>query len=216
MKREHLPPREVHLFNPEKNGRMPTPLDERGLVDIDALVQLAKEAVDPEYDWASMESDIHHLQWVSRRYDVVTAFLGVDGNTFRNLVNRKAYVPRVFHNWVHYITEPPPVPVEEVMQYSIDAQRVALSLARTAGLATKLTTHYRLTDAQLRQRLDEEFIHYNLFVENAREIPPEFSLLALEQIEAKTIDEMLLANKHLGQLALDKIPIIQRQVLQAA
>ena len=195
---------------------MPTPLDERGLVDMNGLVELAKETVDPSYDWASSESDIHHLQWVSRRYDVATAFLDVDGNAFRNLVNRKAYVPRVFHNWIHYITEPPPIPTQEVMQYSIDAQRVALSIARTAGLAIKLTRHQGLTDVQLRRRLDEEFINYNLYIDNAREVPAEFSLLAIEQIEANTIDEMLHANKRLGKLALDRIPIIQRQIRQAA
>ena len=111
---------------------------------------------------------------------------------------------------------PPPVPAAEVMQYSIDAQRVAVSLARTAGLAAKLTRRPGLSDAQLRRRLDEEFINYNVYIENAREVPREFSLLALEEVEAQSIEQMLAANKRLGRLALDRVPIVNRQIRPAA
>lgn len=214
--RDRLPPLDVRRYDVKTNGLLETPLDERGLVDLNALVSLVKETVDPSYGWVSKDNDVHHLQWVGRYYDVASAFMETDAQVFRNLVNRKVYVPRVFHNWVHHTTLPPPVPPSEVMQYSIDAQRVALSLARTAGLATKLTRRQGLSEAQLQRRLDEEFINYNLYIENAREVPREFSLLAIEDIEARTVDEMLRANKRLGRLALDRIPIAERQIRLAA
>lgn len=214
--RDRLPPQEVRLYEPKKMGLIETPLDERGLVDLNGLVEIAKQTVDASYDWTSRENDVHHLQWVGRYYDIASAFLDVDAQAFRNLVNRKAYVPRVFHNWIHHITMPPPVPAAEVMQYSIDAQRVAVSLARTAGLAAKLTRRPGLSDVQLRRRLDEEFINYNVYIENAREVPREFSLLALEEVEAQSIEQMLAANKRLGRLALDRVPIVNRQIRPAA
>ncbi len=214
--RDSLPPLDVRQYDVRKQGRLETPLDERGLVDLSELVALAKATVDPSYDWTSRENDVHHLQWAERHYDIASAFVDADTKVFRNLVNRKVYVPRVFHNWVHHITEPSPVPSSEVMQYSIDAQRVALSLSRTAGLAMKLTRRAGITELQLQRRLDEEFINYNLYIENAREVPREFSLLAIEQLEARNVDEMLLANKRLGRLALDRIPIVERQIRLAA
>lgn len=214
--RDRLPPPDMRLYNPGKEGLLDTPLDERGLVDLNRLVALGKSTVDAAFGWQSRENDVHHLQWVGRYYDIADAFVEADTHVFRNLVNRKAYVPRLFHNWVHYITAPPPVPSDEVMSYSIDAQRVAMSLARTAGLATKLTRNVRMSEARLRERLDQEFENYNLYIENAREVPREFSLVAIDELEAQTVDDMLLANKRLGKLALDRIPVVSRQVRLAA
>lgn len=212
----HLPPPDAQLYNPLLEGKLETPLDERGLVDLNKLVDLVKETVDPEFQWASPYNDVHHLQWVGRYYDVAQAFIDIDTQQFRNLVNRKAYVPRIFHNWIHQITLPPPVPSEEVMRYSIDAQRVAMSLSRTASLATKLTRKPSVPEKRLRQRLDQEFENYNLYIDNAREVPKEFSLLKIEEVEARSIEEMLAANKRLGRLTLDRIPIVQRQIRPAA
>ncbi len=214
--RDRLPPEEVRRYDPRYDGLIETPVDERGLVDLNKLVAVAKETVEPGYMWESHQNDIHHLQWVGRHYDIAGAFSDVDTKVFRNLVNRKAYVPRLFHNWIHFVTTPSPVPSDEVMRYSIDAQRVAMSLARTAGLATKLTRRRGLSDMRLRERLDQEFENYNLYIDNAREVPTEFSLLNIEDIEAHTVDEMLDANKRLGRLALDRIPVVQRQIRQAA
>jgi hypothetical protein len=207
----------MRLYNPEKNGRLETPVDERGLVDLDQLVTLVKQTVRPEFSWLSSFNDIHHLQWFASNYSGSEATGGlVDMGEFRELVNRKAFIPRVFHNWIHHVTLPPPVPSIEVMKYSVDAQRVAMSLSRTAGLAARLTRMTQIPEKKLEQRLDEEFINYALYVDNARNVPVEFSLFAIEEVEARSVDEMLIANKHLGRLALDKVPIRQRQVLRAA
>lgn len=212
-----LPPPDAQLYDPDKSGCIETPVDERGLVDLDRLVTLVKQTVRPEFSWSSSFNDIHHLQWFASNYPASEVTDGlVDMNEFRELVNRKAFIPRVFHNWIHHVTLPPPVPSIEVMKYSIDAQRVAMSLSRTAGLAARLTRMTQIPEKKLEQRLDEEFMNYALYVDNARSVPIEFSLFAIEEVEARSVDEMLTVNKYLGRLALDKVPIRQRQVLQAA
>jgi hypothetical protein len=74
----------------------------------------------------------------------------------------------------------------------------------------------RIPENKLVQRLNEEYENYMTHVESARDIPQEFSLFAIEDIEAANVDEMLLVNKRLGRLALDTIPIRERKILQAA
>lgn len=212
-----LPPQEMWLHDPAKDGYLETPTDQYGLVDLDKLVTLIKESVSTEFSWESPFNDVHHLQWYGRNYPVTTGENdSVNMNEFRELVSRKAFFPRVFHNRTHQITLPPPVPTVEVMKHSIDAQRVALLLFRTARLATKLTRMAHIPEKKLIERLDQEYMNYSLYVENAREVPEEFSLIAIEEIEARNVDEMLLVNKRLGRLALDTIPVRHRQILQAA
>jgi len=216
VSRDSLPPAEVRAYDPSRYGMLPTPLDERGLVDLDGLVMLAKSTVDPEYTWQSSFNDVHHLQWHAGYYPRPKHDDEVNMHTFRELVNRKAYIPRVFHNWIHYITEPPPIPTDEVMQYSIDAQRVAMSLAHTASLAVRLTRIARMPEKKLLMRLDQEFEHYAIYLDNAREVPEEFSLIAIHEIEAKSAEEMLIANKRLGRLALHTVPTRHRAILSGA
>lgn len=211
-----LPPQKMWLHDPTKRGYLETPTDEFGLVDLDELVTRVKQTVRPEFSWQSSFNDVHHLQWFASNYPVNTDEEAVNMNEFRELVGRKAYIPRVFHNWIHHVTLPPPTPTEEVMRHSIEAQRVALLLYRTARLATKLTRMSQIPEKKRIERLDEEYINYSLYIENAREVPKEFSLLAIEEVEARSVDEMLLVNKRLGRLALDTIPIRHRQIHQAA
>lgn len=65
----HLPPRELWLFTPGKDERLPTPLDERGLVDPAALLEIVKSTIDPAFTWESDEKpDAHHLYWEHNLY----------------------------------------------------------------------------------------------------------------------------------------------------
>ena len=215
--RSALPPREIWIHDPDVDGLLDTPLDGRGLADLDQLITLTKETVHESFDWVSLFSDVHHLQWYAHRYPFSdTKDQLVNFGEFRELVNRKTYIPRVAHNWIHRITLPPPVPSIEVMQYSIEAQRVAMSLSRTASLAVRLTRMKGIPEQSLIKRLDQEFEKYNLYFENARLIPKEFSLLALQSFEAKSPDDMLIVNRRLAKLALDVIPVRSKAILSKA
>lgn len=76
--RDGLPPRDVWLHDPKKDGLLETPLNNRGLVDLDALVAGVKSTVDPSYDWTSTFNDVHHLQWYEARYPNVADENGVN------------------------------------------------------------------------------------------------------------------------------------------
>lgn len=124
--RADIPHPEVWLYSPRR-PLLETPLDDRGLVDFEALVNLVRGTVDPAYDWSSPFNDRHHLQW-PRRFYVDAPESKPNPVEFRHLGIGMVRVPRFFHNWTHLITEPPALPSFEVMQYRIDAQRVAVSL----------------------------------------------------------------------------------------
>lgn len=213
-----LPPPEYWLSDTLEKTSIKTPLDERELVDMDRLVSDVREYVSPEFQWESPLNDVHHLQWSisATTPETMSETDRAVLREFRELVNRKMYIPRVFHNWIHWLTVPPPVPEVEVMKYSIDAQRVAMSLARTAGLATRLTRIRQIPEAKLIERLDQEFINYNLYMENARLVPVEFRRIQLEEVEVRQPEDLLIVNKRLGRLALNNIPVCLRTLRTAA
>ena len=208
-----LPPQDARQWDIEKQGKIETPLDVRGVVDLDELVAVGRETVSGNFNWASPFNDVHHLQWPAAFY---MQNADETDHQFRELVGRKAYVPRRFHNWLHLIALPPPIPSGEVIHYSIDAEQKAKAVAGTAKLAMQLTRMKGIPKAKLIKRLEEEFEHYTMYVENARLVPAEFQLLKFEEVEAKSIDEMLNVNKHLGKMALHQIPRRLRSLQPAA
>jgi hypothetical protein len=119
-----LPPVELRLpgFKTREDiirNRFPTPLDRRGLVDVGALIELVKGTVHWSYRWPGY-SDEHHTLWPAYRYQYVQAFAPeTQAEAFRNLAENKIWVPRVFHNWTHIVTDPPEVPPVEVMSESV-------------------------------------------------------------------------------------------------
>lgn len=212
-----LPPRDMWLYNPEKDGLLETPTDQYGLVDLDKFVILLNETVSSEFSWKSPFSDIHHLQNPARNYPTLSEKPGrVDMKKFRELTSRKIRKERIMHNWAHKALRPADPPSEEVMIHCIQAEEIAVSLFRTARLATRLTRMPQIPEKKLEQRLNEEYENYALHIENAREVPKEFSRLAIDQLEARNVDEMLVANRKLGKLALETIPIRKRLIAQAA
>src|SRR5215216_6283145 len=111
----YLPPPDVWLHNPYKSDLIPTPVDERGLVDLRELIKVMKATVAPEYDWRSPFTDDHHLQWPNRWYESIPDS-EYNPQRFRGLMISRADTPRVFHVWTHLITEPPPVPDDDIMR----------------------------------------------------------------------------------------------------
>lgn len=210
----NIPPEEVRLFRPSQDNLVETPLDHRGIVDLEELIKLVKSTVISDYNWPSSLNDVHHLQWHASLYSTHTH--PVIASEFRNLVNRKAYVPRNFHNWIHRITVPPPLPSVEVMHHSIEAQRVALSLFETASRAQRLVRSKKMGEAALRIKLENAFEYYNGYLDNAREVPQEFSLIKVEDLEVESIGDMLTASTTLGRMALNQIPRKIHKIKKAA
>lgn len=112
-----LPPPEYWLIN--KGERLETPTDDRRIVDVDATVELVKAQLAPGYEWPS-GLDVHHFEWYRHRYPNVRQPGVVNPYMFCELPPHKGLVPRVFHNFLHEITLPPPIPSEEVMFYRVE------------------------------------------------------------------------------------------------
>lgn len=183
--RDDLPPREYWLYDP-KDGRIQTPIDERGLVDEKELVSIAKNAVDPSYPWPSPFNDRHHLQWPRSSYKPIQQADSPNPAEFRSLSIGIVRVPRYFHNWVHFITEPPPVPSDEVMQYRIDAQRVALSLFGRVKSIRRVARKKKLSGQALEgyilERIESRREEYWEYIDVARSQPAEFHVVNYDDL----------------------------------
>ncbi|HET6747195.1 MAG TPA: hypothetical protein VFH06_03760 [Candidatus Saccharimonadales bacterium] len=199
----------MRLWDEARDEKRETPLDAFGRVDLDGFVELVKSTVAAEYRWESPFNDVHHLQWPATAYMHYEDPVAVE---FRETAWRKAFLPRLFHNWGHKITHEPPLPSLEVMRHTVEAHKTVRDLAATARLAARLTRTPGIPEVKLWSRLEEELDAYTVYIENAREVPLEFQLLKLEEVEAQSIDEMLTANRRLGKLAVQHIPIVARRL----
>ncbi len=200
----HLPPQEYWLSNPAIEGLIPTPLDSRGLVDAPALFQEVAKTVDPSYEWESAFNDPHHLQWPNRWYtneirDPITKT--ANPQEFRNLAISKWILPRVLHNWIHRVTEPPPVPSDEVMFYRTEAQRVTTSLFMTVRDSTRLINSSSLTHRQIHAKLTPNYRQMSLQIKALQEVPAEFRLIDLDQYQSGNVRDMFKIESALGRYA---------------
>ena len=198
QQRTDIPPPEVWLHNPNR-PLLETPLDNRGLVDFETLVHLVRGTVDPAYDWSSPLNDRHHLQW-PRRFYVDAIGSKPNPAEFRHLSIGMVRVPRYFHNWTHLITEPPAMPSFEVMQYRIDAQRVAVSLfERVLNIkreARSLSLGQEAYKVFIADRLSQKFDDFSRVLNVATSQPIEFQPIDYSAIELKKpVDMIRLADK---------------------
>lgn len=196
----HLPPTE--LISPKfRTGRskIETPLDSRNLVDAPKLFQEINKTVDPSYNWRSPFNDTHHLQWPSRSYD--GSIENLRPQEFRNLAISQWVLPRVLHNWIHKITEPPPVPEAEIMQYRIDAQRVVTSLFSTIRTSNRIANR-RMSEAKIHNMLIRKFDEASQKIADAKRIPPEFQLLELPDTPINSIEDMSAIGSRLGKFVV--------------
>jgi hypothetical protein len=196
----HLPPAE--LIAPQfRTGRkkIETPLDSRNLVDAPKLFQEINKTVDSSYDWKSRFNDTHHLQWPSRTYD--ENIDNLHPQEFRNLAISQWVLPRVLHNWIHKITEPPPIPNPEVMKYRIDAQRVVTSLFSTIRISNRIVSR-QLSDAKIHHMLVQKFDEASQKIADAKRIPPEFQLVELPDTPISSIEDMSEIGSKLGKFVV--------------
>lgn len=196
----NLPPPELRLISPEYDGKIETPIDSRGLVDVPELIKQVRATVDPSYRWESQFNDIHHLQWPSKDYG---SFLSIDTSPqiFRNLAISKLNAPRSFHNWTHKVTEPPPVPSAESMHYRTEAQRVTLALFKSVRTSKMLMRNKHISKEALQNRLIQNFDEFSLKLELAQSIPTEFRLVDVSNFTPRNTYDLLKIGAKLGKVA---------------
>jgi hypothetical protein len=123
-----IPPEEVWLINPD-NDKFETPTDDRGFVDVHALIQAVKDTIDPEYEWPD-DVNVHHFYWKEEWYH--SRLIGANALRFRDLPVHKALLPVEFHNWLHRVTIPPDVPDPELIRRRNESWTVAADLFATS------------------------------------------------------------------------------------
>lgn len=195
----HLPPPELWLHDPQKDGLIPTPLDRNGLVDQTELIKQTKKTVDPDYDWAwNSYNDIHHMQWPKNAYPR-NPDDPADPHTFRELAISKIKLQRTLHNRLHHVTEPPPVPSPEVRLHRINSQRIIRALAANATRICDLLISD--IDARAERRLIQQFDRFNELIDSSYEVPMEFHPIDLSNIRPYNVEEVLRIRSKLVQAA---------------
>lgn len=120
-----------------QTGKFATPLDERGIADIDATFELAVRTFPDMLTPSDLSTrDKHHIYWTEEYWRKLAASQpSPDSGTiheFRNSTPQIAYVPRVLHMWIEEVMTPPPPPSIEVMRRRNFAWKVASMLLQGA------------------------------------------------------------------------------------
>lgn len=128
-------------------GKFETPLDGRGIADVDALFELAIHTYpDPLPSFDNTERNIHHIYWTEQFWKNLAARQSsADAETihdFRNSTPQLAYVPLELHAWIEEVMVPPPPPSLEVMRRRNAAWRVARILLQGAEQLDQARSDY--------------------------------------------------------------------------
>ncbi len=187
---EHLPAFDARLINP-RTDKFDTPIDDRGLVDVDRLIADVKATIDLNYEWP-LGSNEHHFYWPKAFYPLGDPDNQSTLSTFRELPVSKGKMPQAFHNWLHKVTLPPEVPEIPVMERRIEAWQIASSLfqsltARRNMLSGRLTRRHKKSSQELsddevdrliiEQIAEDQFPIWHRNIQLLERLDPEFRLV---------------------------------------
>lgn len=142
-----LPERFSRLYIPEVD-RFETPLDDRGIADINAVFELAVRTYPDELpEFGENEKNHHHLYWTEDWWKSFAQSQEEqdDHNTimeFRNSAPQLMYVPIPIHRWIEVSQIPPPPPSLEVMRQRNNAWSSAALLLKSCVRLDKARNQY--------------------------------------------------------------------------
>ncbi len=120
------------LWTPQKqesfgDRRRNTPVDDRGIVEVDRLLLTVKGRMSPDDLFLPDEgTNVHHFYYPRARYNSDLE------SEFRELPPNKGRLPRGFHKKLHDLMSPPLIPDDEVMRQFCESWAIAESLLRAA------------------------------------------------------------------------------------
>lgn len=108
---------------PEK---IDVPLDEYGIPRRVQLMRRVLDTMETQHIWTG-GYDVHHMAWPGVWYrKLLDEDDGMFGSAYRGAGSLKVRLPRQLHNYVHTISEPPPMPDEEIIkQYALEHGQVS-------------------------------------------------------------------------------------------
>ncbi|MBA2278889.1 hypothetical protein H0V99_00385 [Candidatus Saccharibacteria bacterium] len=128
-------------------SKFETPVDDRGIADIDSMFELAIWTF-PETlpSFESTERNKHHVYWTESWWVKFAKSHTQEESqtiyTFRNSTPQIAYVPVPLHAWIEEVMIPPPPPSLEVMRRRNSAWAAAMVLLRSAHRLDKARDEY--------------------------------------------------------------------------
>jgi hypothetical protein len=122
----------------EEGYALKTPVDERGVVDYRAFVELVSSQVSPDYKWKAPFFDSHHLHYYRDRYEPKYHNGSEIPRKFRGLPIHQIWTARGFHFFAHVATVPSDVPEMDVMEEDINTVDDAHELYMLADQAYDL------------------------------------------------------------------------------
>ena len=154
------PPPGVFIQSP--HDKMVTPLDDRGLVDVGALLAEVSGYVDPDYVWRG-RLDEHHLFWFENLYNLANlSNQNPDlSRKFRGMPLHKIKLPRELHDFIHNVTLPVEPPEQEVMEYRLESWEIATRLFNSVSVLKK---HKGITEADLARKVNKELVRQKLHI----------------------------------------------------
>lgn len=142
-----LPEHLARLYNP-KLKLFATPLDARGIADVDAVFELAiRTYPDDLPDFGTAFRDRHHLYWTEEWWEDYAASQVRPKDTltvteFRNAAPQIAFIPRVIHKWIEHSQIKPPPPTLEVMEQRNISWQLASLLLESVVKVERARTDY--------------------------------------------------------------------------
>lgn len=198
----HLPPREVWQFIPGIDEKIPTPVDEYGLVDVGKLLTVVKTTIDPGFAWDPHDiPNKHHLYWEHRNYPQ-RPNARVNPHTFCELPSNKLLLPTKFHSWLHVVTKPPTPPDKEVMYYQIEAHRTLFTLFSNARESARISRMKGIPQKTIEAMSNRHFDSFCEGLEIAQKIPVQFQPINYGEYSIASIDDMHAIAPHLGEIAV--------------
>lgn len=94
------------------------------------------------------------------------------------------------------------MPDSDVMQYRIDAQRVAISLFQEVKNSKSAARRQHLDEAGLERLLIRRFDSFATKFEEAKQTPKEFQLLDYENYQLRTVNDMVRIGTKLGRFSI--------------
>lgn len=222
----YLPPQEVKLYDPRKEGRLETPVhSSTGLVDRQGLMFLIKSTVIPEYDWKSpavtMQRNDHHLHWPHPWYE---------NKKFRNHGSRRTKIAPIAHNHIHDVTRPAAPASPDVEHEYIEGQSLADQMRSTVSYplyigrqtvriykevygdmpVEQLTAVKRDAHVDLQIDLEEQLDTFGQLFERAKAGPKEFQVIDYSEFQLNNVSDMMKISRRIIRQAVYEAEMDQK------
>ncbi len=180
--------------------RVPTPVNQYGLVKKDVLENIVFSAFQSMYPsqpelWQAYPPTKHHLYWPKQDYvannQPVTQVQKVRQD-FRSLEHNQLEIARVPHDILHDITVEPEMPDDDIMQYRLQYAHLGNTAFRAAMWVIKLDRQLRRLRGELpsqgeigtassRQKgIDRNLRKYYQSIEEIADIPQELHVVKVD------------------------------------